>query len=395
MADPTLNSTQKLPRAEAGMAVAMATSADRPPSGRIRGLDTLRFLAAFVVVVSHIPLLPISVAHSGVRIGVFLEALQRSLFNGTAAVVVFFLISGFVIHHPYAQTTRVPLAEFWCRRWLRICLPLFAVTLLAMAFSLKDFPLFWQVGFRWIPLGPGQGYLFDTLILWSLVAELIYYLIYPGLHRVALRLGWAPLVGISFGLSWLVVSFQPQARVAGNFTNWLCWLAAMPPWVMGVWLADRHVNHPSAPPDPQRRGRLWGWRLALLAGSLATKALSSPPVGTWPVITYSWTMPCFGIIALFWLRAELAGFSVRPPVAWLEKLGLSSYSLYLVHIPAREIWARLVATEFAENHFILSNLALWLAALGFSYLFFQLIELPSWKFARRMANFYTVKAPVP
>ena len=107
MADPTLNSTQKLPRAEAGMAVAMATSADRPPSGRIRGLDTLRFLAAFVVVVSHIPLLPISVAHSGVRIGVFLEALQRSLFNGTAAVVVFFLISGFVIHHPYAQTTRV------------------------------------------------------------------------------------------------------------------------------------------------------------------------------------------------------------------------------------------------------------------------------------------------
>ncbi len=353
---------------------------------RIEGLDSLRFLAALVVVVSHIPLLPPVVSDQNVRAWVIGEGLQRALFNGNAAVVVFFLISGFVIHYPFARKSQIPLAEFWSRRLLRICLPLLCVTAFAWIFGLKDFPLFWEVGFRWIRLSPGEGFLFDTLILWSLVAELIYYLIYPGLHRLARLWGWPALVGLSFGLSWLVVSFEPHARVAGNFTNWLCWLVALPPWVMGCWLADRHQEQPRPSPNRALTRRVWIWRSALLAGSLATKALSSPPTNAWPALTYAWTMPFFGIVALFWLRTELEQASAAAPPCWRERLGLGAYSLYLVHIPARELWSRIIPRPFSETHFLLSNLALLGSVFGVSYIFFRWIELPSWKVARMIAH---------
>ena len=58
---------------------------------------------------------------------------DRVLFNGHLAVVVFFLLSGYVIHLPHARGKTLRPVEFWVRRLLRILLPLAVAMGLSLA----------------------------------------------------------------------------------------------------------------------------------------------------------------------------------------------------------------------------------------------------------------------
>ncbi len=86
-------------------------------------------------------------------------------------VIVFFVISGFCIHFPFAGSNRRPrLKEFYTRRFLRLLVPV------AIAIPLS--------GLIGVELA-----LFHESILWSLLAELIYYICYPVLRAAQLRTG--------------------------------------------------------------------------------------------------------------------------------------------------------------------------------------------------------------
>ena len=137
----------------------------------VRGLDTLRFVAAAAVALGHGAAFPL-----GEWLGKG-AAWQRLLigaydisFDGVAAVIVFFVVSGFCIHYGPATGAPFRTLPFWVRRGVRIAIPLLG------AVGVADL------------LGPAaQGAL--EVVLWSVYCELIYYALYPAL-RSGVRQIW-------------------------------------------------------------------------------------------------------------------------------------------------------------------------------------------------------------
>jgi peptidoglycan/LPS O-acetylase OafA/YrhL len=70
---------------------------------RIEGLDSIRFVLAFIVLVGHMGLpLPDFVYFDSVYL-INLLKLFGLIFNGPAAGIIFFILSGFVIHYPFIE----------------------------------------------------------------------------------------------------------------------------------------------------------------------------------------------------------------------------------------------------------------------------------------------------
>src|SRR5438477_1992376 len=138
------------------------------PTARVAGLDSIRFVAAIWVVMSHgaAPLKPL-----------FSDPVARlisggfsSSFNGIAAVMVFFVVSGLCIHLPYVNAQSLPVMEFLLRRYIRIGLPLLAILLTIVVLG-------------------GKAYEAGDAVLWSVYAELVYYSMYPMFFLIARRFG--------------------------------------------------------------------------------------------------------------------------------------------------------------------------------------------------------------
>src|SRR5258708_38740035 len=99
------------------------------------GVDSIRFVLAFIVMLSHFDNVYATAlnnaSHSLLRdAGYFLA----NAFDGTSAVIAFFIISGFVIHYP--NKSGIPnLTEFWIRRFLRILIPLAVILIAGIPFN--------------------------------------------------------------------------------------------------------------------------------------------------------------------------------------------------------------------------------------------------------------------
>ena len=139
---------------------------------RVEIIDVFRFFAALWVMLGHAGPFPLleGVTKSHLS-GLVFRGVYNNLFVGPPAVIVFFVISGYCIHRPFRDIARLPLLTYFTRRYVRILFPMAFAILLAK-----------PVGFP-LPL-------FHDSILWSLVAELIYYTIYPILRPLATRIGW-------------------------------------------------------------------------------------------------------------------------------------------------------------------------------------------------------------
>jgi peptidoglycan/LPS O-acetylase OafA/YrhL len=125
-------------------------------TGRVLPISSIRFVLAMWVVLAHFSI-PILRDHKQMDIlGVF-RALVNTAFNGPAAVIVFFVISGFCIHFPNRNGLVMRSWKlYYARRYLRTLIPMMAA--LGLALPLK------------VPFG-----LFSDSVLWSLLCEEIYY----------------------------------------------------------------------------------------------------------------------------------------------------------------------------------------------------------------------------
>jgi peptidoglycan/LPS O-acetylase OafA/YrhL len=122
------------------------------PTKWFYGVDSIRFILALLVMLSHFDnVYANSLKHSVYLpvklIGVFLA----NAFDGTSAVIAFFIISGFVIHYPCKRGID-NLLQFWVRRFLRILIPLAVIITIG---AVVDHP--------------------EKTVTWSLFCELIYH----------------------------------------------------------------------------------------------------------------------------------------------------------------------------------------------------------------------------
>jgi peptidoglycan/LPS O-acetylase OafA/YrhL len=330
---------------------------------RIRGLDSIRFLAALVVAVEHNNLFPLTVGFDPSSVSArMVNGFYTGSVSGPAAVIVFFVISGFCIHYPYVNR-KFNLPEFYSRRILRIILPLFAAVILIH-----------RAGFA-----VGGSDWFSGVPAWSLIAEMAYYLLYPVLRRLRSRLSWRTLFQISFVTAFLFAFTKPVTNV--NYPAWNnagnC-LIGLPCWLLGVLLAEREGQ--AAAGAAPSKSQLWRWRSLILMIAAITHNLALQRL-----IGQHLTLNFFALAVYPWLRVEIAHFRRQPPWPVLEWAGRWSYSLYLLHPFGHYLVVRLNLPNFGY-------LANWLIELFLvlllSYIFFLLVEAPGHRLARAAGHYF-------
>jgi peptidoglycan/LPS O-acetylase OafA/YrhL len=177
---------------------------------RISGLDGVRALAITLVIGGHI--LP----HHP-------NAWMRAIFAGQDGVGLFFVLSGFLVTalllRERMETGGVDIAHFYFRRAFRIVPPLLFYLFAVMCIG-------WVEGDP-IPLRVVSSVVFfyhnmtheGTWMLehtWSLAVEEQFYLLWPLLFVLLLRLSWRALI-------WTIVSLillTPVFRIGGHLLHW-------------------------------------------------------------------------------------------------------------------------------------------------------------------------------
>ncbi|MBV8068980.1 MAG: acyltransferase [Acidobacteriaceae bacterium] len=320
-------------------------------------ISSLRFVLAVWVVLGHYGL-PFLESPQRTRFLWSLRAFRNLAFEGSAAVIVFFVISGFCIHFPHRKTLKLSSwRAFYLRRYVRILIPM------AVAIGLS------------IPLGMKFG-LFTQSILWSLLCEEIYYLLYPLVLRLRGRLGWPIVMSIGWVISLATILTNPSARYYPSYGPYLNWAVGWPCWLLGCWLAERQENDQFLPVSTLQ---IWGWRSAAYLLSLVTGALSfHTPLGL------PWTLNAFAVFATFWLEREMRYYRMKARTPWFESPGEASYSIYLTHTHGPVLLSTLVVADKVTPG------TYWFEAIilcfVFSVTFYWLVERPCHALARRVAK---------
>lgn len=333
---------------------------------KIVGLDLIRLICAVWVVFDHFGMPPILNGLLGIDIakgswGHVIDAGYHVTVSGAAAVIVFFVISGFCIHYPQRMGKPLNLATYYPRRYIRIGVPLLA----AMGINLL--------------IGHDLGLQLTSVpksVLWSVYAEVIYYTVYPLLLHLKQKYGWEKLIGFSLVLSYLIIlAMNPKAGDYPSYGLLFNWMVGLPCWLLGCRLAEVYVR-------PPRLAMANIWHLRLLVWGLSSVCFVlrfHSPIG------YPLTLNLFAIMVAIWLHAEVrhskAHVEAHPLFSGLESAGAWSYSLYLMHAPAAYIFKEYV--YHLDLGVFLNWLCLMVFILMLSYLFYVLVERPAHRIARK------------
>lgn len=322
------------------------TKADRV---HINGLDTLRFILASWVVMDHIGFIPV---HTGRRA---IDGAMGLMFIGVAAVIVFFLISGFCIHYPYKDGKPLKLGSYFLRREIRILIPVAVALTIAKIYN--DFTL----------LG----------VFWSLVCEEVYYALYPVILPLRRKYGWKPIFAVSVTVAAALILFVPKhgERNFQSLGYGLTWAIGLPFWLLGCVLAEQARELTTAVANVPK---VWALRLAMWGSSSFFALLKFHKN-----ISYQYTLPILGILAYFWLREEIIYFSKHKPNKWLELGGKASYTIYLAHMLALPIAG--ITREHVRDGIKPWTISLLSIAVVCAVLY-RLVELPAHKLAREVGR---------
>ena len=169
---------------------------------RIDGVDLLRALAIFFVLMNHVNI-RLVIAKVPYTMGWSHQLVDSLLYNGQSGVVIFFAVSGFLITSTtlrrWGSVSTVSVRDFYLLRFARIApllLSLLAVLSLLHIAKVKDFvvpaargglgrALIAALTFHVNVLEARRGYLPGNWdILWSLSVEEMFYLFFPVVCRV-------------------------------------------------------------------------------------------------------------------------------------------------------------------------------------------------------------------
>lgn len=289
--------------------------------GRLIGLDAIRYVCAAWVVLNHMGTPFRDLQNHGIIWKLASSIFQASI-SGPAAVIVFFVISGLCIHYNYRTGKKIDYLSYYMRRYIRIGLPLCIALLLTFALNHKS-------------LDSLSISSLNDSVLWSLVAELIYYTLYPALMFAKRRFGWRALILTAFAASYAVVLSHPKLALEGYYPiyGWkLNWILGLPCWLLGCLLAERlQPSNASGTSTVEAKSSIWKWRAGVWFASCITILLQFHQRGQHIHLGYSLTLNLFAIVVFFWLRKEISYHQNHKPLYWLERAGAGSYSLYLVH----------------------------------------------------------------
>ncbi len=395
----------------------MAESSPKTSSRRLVTVDLLRGLAALFVLLYHSQSFfrgtPVANIWDG---GIYQLGVEPAhqlaaylLFGfGFLGVPLFFVISGFCIHLPFTTPTKaMKLGAFGIRRFIRLypaylvtCLVGFVYVIAKFGFgegsatltNMVGHLVFWHYDY---PVVPG-GVEF-TVVIWSIVIEVHFYILYALLLGGLRRLGMgraaviALALGVAYRVAWAFGDFHGPGTVALLEPHRFA-IARFGEWLLGAWVAELYATGKL---EAWSESAWLGWggvrfSIAAVLGSVLGIALLGGTQSTAEFPTtlgFTWLLASLLALEVSG-RFEMHGRGQRVAI-WL---GDRSYSLYLVHYLAigftGEVCARLLGLT---EKFSLGGSPTWLGvtalavvvALVSADLMYRLIEHPSHQLARR------------
>ncbi|WP_158945942.1 acyltransferase [Granulicella sp. S190] len=367
-------------------------------SRRFYELDSLRGVAALTVVFHHFSrICPDSVTHLLIRTPL------RLLIAGHQAVILFFLLSGFVLTLPYKKKTRLNYGPFLLKRVCRIYLPYLGAVALAILCDLsfpghRPYANYW-INYTWSEPVTAQLVLQHILFLgnydwsqfntafWSLVYEMRISLVFPFLALAVLRLSllWPVLCAAALSLASfpLAILFANVWHLSGftaaiNTTLTLHYAAF---FLIGSLMA-RHLNAINrwySRLTPLQAATLALLSLALYgfgdASSLVQRSSAPSNLFDWPV--------ALGAVMLIILAINNRFFHEFLTTRSIHYLGERSYSLYLIH---GTILFSLIHTLMGRVPTTLLLILYLSITLAVTEIFYRLIEKPSMLLGRRLTT---------
>lgn len=347
---------------------------------RVTQLDGLRGIAALVVVACHVmSTLPgIGSAVNGDRSTELTTAESWAVFsplhvlwNGTPAVHVFFVLSGFVLVLPFTRPGAArSWAQYYAKRFFRLYLPAWASLAVAVALVLMIPRTASPLQSPWADMyvtHPSVGQVLkDGLLmlsastintpLWSLKWEVAFSLLLPAYVFLALR--WRRLWHVKIGLALLLA-------VVGGVQD-VDWLTYLPIFAIGAVLgAERERVRDLTQSWPR-----FVWFFVAAAGLFLANAewisREQPIPGVEAVVTV-------GALLIVLLFVSCGSAKKLGDTAVAQWLGRVSFSLYLVHLPII-----LAGVTLLRSVSLPLALALSVAAsFGIAELFFRYVEQPA------------------
>lgn len=363
---------------------------------RIEELDSVRGLAAFSVFMTHLPL--VSLAFSPILI----HALRLTgITNGHGAVMLFFVLSGFVLSPPFLKDDKPDYFQYLVKRFFRIYVPYLVAIVVSMVLSQQFLNINinsdldkWntQVNTNLIIehiylLGNIHSDAFDDVI-WSLIHELRISLIFPFVVIFLSRKGLKFNILICFILSGISImnSILNLQVSKGYFITYFDSLHYLSFFVFGCLIAKNKVQIINF----YRRLTILKKIFLLLASFIAynfshiifilpyIKIVSAFYL---PVVEYFMAIGAIGFLIIAMGSIRISKILLFKPIAFLGKI---SFSLYLLHKPI------LLATTYLLN----KTVSLWLICI-IAFILTLLISYIAWKFVEdpcmRLGKYITIR----
>lgn len=351
------------------------------PAGRIGSLDGLRGIAAAVVLVHHTLLAIPSFANGNMHLPVpdsrawLVYSPLHVFWAGGEAVVVFFVLSGFVLTLPALRRTQDWIAYF-PSRMVRLYIPVVASIVLALALFLLV-PRTPEAGqSAWVlrhaePLTV-HGLVGDLTLLsptrlnsplWSLTWEVAFSLLLPLFVSIAAltRRHW-----------WITVIVAALLSTAGHPLR-MQWLTYLSMFLVGSAIAAGWERIPTV-------RRPVGWLLfvaSLLGITISWWFPNDHPVATAGSTVILLSAAMLVVLAGKWHPAERVLLGSGPRI-----LGRISFSLYLVHEPITVSITNVVPTA----HPWLTPIITIPVALVVAVFFARFVEMPAHRLAKTVAR---------
>jgi peptidoglycan/LPS O-acetylase OafA/YrhL len=319
------------------------------------------------------------------------------LMLGWTGVAIFFVVSGFCIHYSHQQKSDRNFKSFFIRRFFRIYPPYLAALILLVLLL----PWTWLNlnAAEWTGQITSHAFLFHNFSprffsginpsLWSIGVEAQLYLLYPLLLLLVKRFGWKGTLGLTGSIEIslrglhgifdsLPINPYPNLLLySGPLSYWYSWTIGAKladDWRRGTVVSSRY----GAP--------LW---VVLAIGSFFIKPL------------YSF---CFLLVALAAAQA-IAFLLSRPALRWpppgifakhLRRVGLCSYSFYLLHQPLLSLvpWflpGIFPGIQITSYLVFLGCLVFYWPLLGCFHLFYRGVEQTSNALGRKMAAAFALR----
>lgn len=336
---------------------------DQKMSGKsesIVSLQYLRALAAAMVLFEH-------TGDKSEQVGNHILGFYH---HGYTGVDVFFVISGFIMSFIFAKSLQgaASLADFWRRRFVRIMPLYWVLSLVALGIFLASpgsvnssggDTAVWKSFF----LIPGEGERFLIANGWTLSYEMLFYAVFSLSFLATTK-------ALGFAAALLLVAVLGFAQSLGFF--WPSPIVVEFSYGIAAYLLYRQFGP-----------LLWSPVLMALgaAGLIFQEALvQTLPDARFLTAGLPAALLVYGAVSY---EERLR----RLPLRWLEKLGDSSYSMYLFHPFVLKAAGIVFAHAGLSRHGTWLEALFWLATavavFGVSHLVYLYLEIPLIKLARR------------